>query len=73
MVTPLPMTPGTININTNGFCCCKERQFEDDTELLSMKPGDCVNIPAGRRHRVEWTTLTEPTIWLVILYAAETG
>ena len=36
-------------------------QFEDDTELLSMKPGDCVNIPAGRRHRVEWTTLAEST------------
>jgi len=48
-------------------------QFEDDTELLSMKPGDCVNIPAHRRHRVEWTTPTESTIWLVILYAAETG
>ena len=48
-------------------------QFEDDTELLSMKPGDYTNIPAHRRHRVEWTTPTEPTIWLVILYASETG
>ena len=48
-------------------------QFEDDTELLSMKPGDYMNIPAHRRHRVEWTTPTEPTIWLVILYAAEKG
>lgn len=38
-----------------------------------MKPGDFANIPARRRHRVEWTTPTEPTIWLVILYAAETG
>ncbi len=47
-------------------------QFEDDTDLLSMKPGDFANIPAHRRHRVEWTTPAEPTIWLAILYAAET-
>ena len=48
-------------------------RFDDDAELLTMKPGDYTNIPAHRRHRVEWTTPTEPTIWLVILYAAETG
>lgn len=29
-------------------------RFEDST--LELKPGDFVNIPAHRRHRVEWTT-----------------
>jgi cupin 2 domain-containing protein len=47
-------------------------RFEDDADPLSMKPGDFVNIPAGRRHRVEWTTPAEPTIWLAIRYGAET-
>ncbi len=41
-------------------------QFED--ELVEMKPGDSINIPAHRRHRVEWTTPAEPTIWLAIFY-----
>lgn len=37
-------------------------RFEGDMEPLEMKPGDYVNIPAHRRHRVEWTTPDEPTI-----------
>jgi cupin 2 domain-containing protein len=41
-------------------------QFED--ELVEMKAGDSMNIPAHRRHRVEWTTPDEPTIWLAIFY-----
>ncbi|MEZ6033567.1 MAG: cupin domain-containing protein [Planctomycetaceae bacterium] len=41
-------------------------QFEDS--ILELKPGDSVNIPAHRRHRVEWTTLDEPTIWLAVFY-----
>jgi cupin 2 domain-containing protein len=27
-----------------------------------------VNIPAHLRHRVEWTTPVEPTVWLAIHY-----
>jgi cupin 2 domain-containing protein len=38
---------------------------EDPIELV---PGDYVNIPAHRRHRVEWTTPDEPTVWLAIHY-----
>ena len=30
--------------------------------------GDFVNIPAHRKHRVEWTTVDEPTIWLAVFY-----
>lgn len=41
-------------------------RFEDRT--LEMKPGNFVNIPAHTRHRVEWTTPNEPTIWLAIHY-----
>lgn len=40
--------------------------FEDET--VEMIPGSFINIPAHRRHRVEWTTPDEPTIWLAIHY-----
>ena len=41
-------------------------QFEDRT--VELKPGDFLNIPAHSRHRVEWTTPSESTIWLAIFY-----
>ena len=41
-------------------------RFED--EVLGMQPGGFVNIPAHRKHRVEWTTPDEPTIWLAVRY-----
>ena len=41
-------------------------RFEDET--VEMKPGDFVNIPAHKKHRVEWTTPDEPTIWLAVHY-----
>jgi len=41
-------------------------RFED--RIVEMKPGDFVNIPAHRKHRVEWTTPDEPTIWLAVFY-----
>jgi cupin 2 domain-containing protein len=40
--------------------------FEDET--VAMKPGDCLNIPARKKHRVEWTTPDEPTIWLAVFH-----
>ena len=39
-----------------------------ENELIEMKPGDFMNIPAHRKHRVEWTTPDEPTIWLAVFY-----
>ena len=39
-------------------------RFEDG--IVEMKAGDFVNIPAHKRHRVEWTTPEEPTIWLAV-------
>jgi len=41
-------------------------RFEDET--VEMRPGDFVNIPAHRKHRVEWTTPDEPTIWLTVFH-----
>jgi cupin 2 domain-containing protein len=44
-------------------------RFEEN-EVVDMKPGDFVNIPAHRKHRVEWTTPSQPTIWLTVHYGA---
>ena len=41
-------------------------RFED--KIVEMKPGDHINIPAHRKHRVEWTTADGPTIWLAVFY-----
>ena len=43
-------------------------RFEGNDNLLEMGPGDFVNIPAHHRHRVEWTTPEEPTVWLAVHY-----
>ena len=42
--------------------------FEGNDEPVHMKPGDFVNIPAHGKHRVEWTTPDEPTVWLAVFY-----
>lgn len=41
-------------------------QFEDGE--VEMKAGSFLEIPAHQRHRVEWTTPDERTIWLAIHY-----
>ena len=41
-------------------------RFED--EVIEMKAGDFINISAHRKHRVEWTTQDEKTIWLAVFY-----
>ncbi len=43
-------------------------KFEDETDVLVMKPGDWVEIPAHRRHRVEWTDSETQTVWLAVFY-----
>jgi cupin 2 domain-containing protein len=48
-------------------------RFEGDDRPVEMKPGDWVNIPAHRRHRVEWTTPDEPTVWLAVFYDEAKG
>jgi cupin 2 domain-containing protein len=41
-------------------------KFQDVT--IEMKPGDFLNIPPHKKHRVEWTTHDEPTVWLAVHY-----
>ena len=42
--------------------------FEDESEPRVLRPGDHLLIPAHRRHRVEWTDPTQPTVWLALHY-----
>lgn len=35
-------------------------------KTILMKPGDYVFIPAGAKHRVEWTTPSQATVWLAV-------
>ena len=44
-------------------------QFEDC--MVEMKVGDFINIPAFKKHRVDWTTPDEPTVWLGVRYRGD--
>ncbi|MFO0936489.1 MAG: cupin domain-containing protein [Gemmataceae bacterium] len=39
-----------------------------ENESVTLNPGDWLNLPAHRRHRVDWTTPDEPTVWLAVFY-----
>ena len=41
-------------------------RFEDEDAVRTLNPGDHLLIPAHARHRVEWTSDTEPTVWLAL-------
>jgi cupin 2 domain-containing protein len=43
-------------------------RFENEAEDRVLASGDYLNIPAHVRHRVQWTSADEPTIWLAIFY-----
>ena len=40
--------------------------LEGDEQPRTLGPGDHLEIPAHQRHRVVWTTPSEPTIWLAV-------
>ncbi|HYE20035.1 MAG TPA: cupin domain-containing protein [Tepidisphaeraceae bacterium] len=40
-------------------------RFEDG-RVVEMRAGDWLDIPAGARHRVEWTAADEVTVWLAV-------
>lgn len=42
----------------------------DGGKCVDLAPGDWINIPAHRRHRVERTAPAGRTVWLAIFYAA---
>jgi len=41
--------------------------FEDGSEAV-LNPGDWIDIPAGKRHRVSYTSPDEATVWLAVFY-----
>ena len=43
-------------------------QFQRENRSRHLKPGDFVNIRAHQKHRVEWTSSEEPTVWLAVFY-----
>ena len=45
-------------------------RLQVENNFIALAPGDYLHIAAHERHRVEWTTPDEPTIWLAILYPA---
>ena len=46
-------------------------KFADGRADLEMAPGDHVLLPAHCRHRVDWTSDQEPTVWLAVHFDAE--
>jgi cupin 2 domain-containing protein len=41
-------------------------RFEGDDDILELRRGDWVEIPARTPRRVDWTNTIEPTIWLAV-------
>jgi cupin 2 domain-containing protein len=41
-------------------------RIADQADAVVMGPGDTLLLPAGCRHRVEWTDPEQPTVWLAL-------
>ncbi len=41
-------------------------RYHDNNEIQLMMPGDYACIPAGKKHRVEFTDKNKTTIWLAV-------
>lgn len=46
--------------------------FEGERVPLELETGSYVNIPAHKRHRVDWTDPDDHTVWLAVHYASNT-
>ena len=42
-------------------------EFEDG-DFIHLDEGDYVNIPAHKKHRVEWSAPYEENVWLAVFY-----
>ena len=42
--------------------------FEDSDDVVLLKPGDYIDIPAHTKHRVAWTSPGRDTVWLAVHY-----
>ena len=69
-VSPLPDAQVTLDddgqVAYTGLTGAAKLAFED--RVVEMKAGDSINIPAHQKHRVEWTSPDEPTVWLAVFY-----
>jgi len=45
-----------------------EITFEDGGKV-QLEPGDYINIPAHRKHKVSWTDPDNVTVWLAVFYS----
>ena len=45
-----------------------EIQIEDKINEIFLKQGDFINISAHQKHRVNYTSTDEPTVWLAVFY-----
>jgi len=43
-------------------------RFADESAPRLLAPGDWIDIAPHRRHRVDWTHPTAPTVWLAVFY-----
>ena len=44
--------------------------MDGEPETIVLNPGDYLLIPAHCKHRVEWTSGTEKTVWLAVHFSA---
>lgn len=50
---------------------CAGLRFEDGDNIVELIAGDYLTIRAHERHRVEWTSKEEQTIWLCVFVSNE--
>lgn len=43
-------------------------RFQSSDDVVELRPGDAIKIPAHCRHRVDWTTPDSETVWLALHY-----
>ena len=47
--------------------------IEGEPAPLRLKTGDWLELPAHRRHRVDWTSADPPTVWLAVHWGFSRG
>lgn len=43
-------------------------RFDGEEGTIALNAGDCVSIPGHTKHRVDWTSPEELTVWLAVHY-----
>lgn len=46
-----------------------ELLWENEPQPVRLHPGDHLLIPPHRKHRVQWTTPEQPTVWLAVFFS----